>query len=240
MVVAVVQARMGSSRLPAKALAEIAGRPAIGHLFSQLGETQCLDERVLATTELDEDAELAAYATAEGWSVFRGDSEDVLDRYYQAALAIGCSDHDVVVRITGDDILIDPDIVEQLVSLYVSGQPTTAYVSNTRTAGFPYGAGAEVFSFGALRTAWQEARTPREREHVTPFIIGRPGRFPHRELLPAADFSHVYLSIDTFADLEFNRRLLELLHVRGRPPFHLDEVLACIEEHSLSRERAPA
>ena len=231
--VAIIQARMGSTRLPGKALAEIVGQPAIWHLFRQLSESRYLDSVVLATTKSVQDDPLAAYGVAQGWRVFRGSEHDVLDRYYRAAVDAGCGDGDVIVRVTGDDILVDPEIVDRIVEFYLSHQPAIEHASNNRTPGFPYGADVEVFSFRALEQAWRSATLPEEREHVTPYIRRHQELFPYVELKSPMDYSRVRLSIDCPEDLEFNRRLFAVLYQETQPAFHLKDIIRCIEMHDL-------
>lgn len=232
-VVAIVQARMGSSRLPGKVMASIAGKPAIWHLFRQLGFARRVDEAILATTTGVIDDPLATYAKDQGWKVFRGSEANVLDRYYRAAMAAGMGPDDIIVRVTGDDILVDPEIVDQIVELLVTSAPPAKHASNNRSRGFPYGADVEAFTVETLGEAWRDASRPEEREHVTPYIRCHPDRFPFVELRSPVDYSHVRLSIDYPEDLEFNRRLIERLQRPGRRCIHLADILDCIEQHQL-------
>lgn len=232
-VVAIVQARLGSTRLPGKTMMEIAGKPAISHLMNQLGHSRRLDSIVLATTTNTIDDRLVDLARKEGWSVFRGSEDDVLDRYYQAAKQAGCSASDVVVRVTGDDILVDPEILDQVVELLLSHWPEVRYASNNLNLSFPFGADVEAFSFEALEQAWKEARDPDEREHVTPYIRKHQDRFPNVELRSLVDHSHIRIAIDYPQDMEFMRQLIERLFDDYQPPFHVRDLIRCIEKYGL-------
>lgn len=238
-IVAIVQARMGSSRLPGKALAEIAGHPAIWHLFQQLRHARRVNQIILATTTNPVDDPLAAYAAGQSWRVFRGSEQDVLDRYYQAAREAGCRAEDVIVRVTGDDILSDPEIVDQIVELLWTSPKRITYASNNRTRGFPYGADVEGIAFEALEQAWRQAVLPDEREHVTPYVRSHPELFPYVELKSPTDYSYIRLSIDYPEDLAFNRSLLEKLYRESQHPFHLRDIIRCIEKYDLRHPGMP-
>src|SRR5262245_59745058 len=164
-VVAIVQARMGSTRLPGKVMKPIGGVPMIELLLSRLGRAQEVDEIVLATSDAPGDQELARRVDALGIRCFRGSENDVLDRYYRAAVEAGA---DAVVRVTGDCPLVDPQLVDEIVRAFRTS--AVDYVSNTMTPTFPNGLDVEVFRMEALATAWREAQTSYDREHVTPYL----------------------------------------------------------------------
>lgn len=236
-VVALIQARMGSTRLPGKSMAEILGKPAIWHLFKQLSYASKLDKILLAITTNPLDDPLKAYAVEQNWQTYRGSEDDVLDRYYQAAKQLECKDGDIIVRVTGDDILVDPDIVDQVINLFVKNQPGIEHASNNRVSSFPYGADVEVFSFSALERAWREADQLADREHVTPYIRNNPDKFPYVDMQSDVDNSNIYLSIDYPEDLQFNRQILTRLYEISQPPFHINEILAVIGKHNIEHNR---
>ncbi|MEO8017094.1 MAG: aminotransferase class III-fold pyridoxal phosphate-dependent enzyme [Pseudomonadota bacterium] len=161
-VVAVVQARMGSTRFPKKVMQPIGGVPMIGVLIERLSRARRIDQIVLATSDADRDAPLAEYVRGLGLPVYCGSEQDVLDRYYQAAAQAGA---DFVVRITGDCPLIDGGLVDQVIAKLVDSG--VDYASNVAPSTYPDGLDVEAFRFAALERSWQEARAPREREHVT-------------------------------------------------------------------------
>lgn len=227
--VAIVQARMSSTRLPGKVLMEVAGRPAIWHLMDRLGQARTLDRVVLAVPDGPADDPLADLAAAEEWNCFRGDEHDVLDRYFRAACWAGVEPGDAIVRVTGDDIMIDPTLVDALVHLFWASQPGVDHVSNNRVPSFPYGTDVEVCSFQALEEAWKEASQPEDREHVTPFIRSNAVRYPFVEVRCSEDRSWLRLSIDEAADLEFNRQVFARLYRPGYPAFSWQDVVQAVE-----------
>lgn len=204
-VVAIVQARMGSTRLSGKVLADVQGRPMIRLLLDRLKTARSLDEIVVATPDSAENDRLTTVAEEAGARVFRGSEADVLDRYYQAARwAVA----DVVVRVTGDCPLVDPSLVDSIVDLLVS-DPRVAYTAVGST--FPDGADCEAIRIEALRSAWEEATVPSDREHVTPFIWRNSDRFVGRVVESLADMGHVRLTVDEEVDLKVVRELAKRL-----------------------------
>lgn len=221
--VAIVQARMGSTRLPGKVLAEVNGRSLLDHCISRL-QRAAVDEVVLATTDLSRDEVLEAWAKDHGIRVFRGSEEDVLERYLGAARAF---DADRIVRVTSDCPLIDPDVVNGVLAL-VHGP--CRYASNffeRRT--FPRGLDVEVFTMDALETAAREDDRPGRREHVTPFMhTVQPDRFGAKGFHHEVDVSRHRWTVDTPEDFELIRRILEALPDDG---FHWKDVLALMDAH---------
>jgi len=169
--VAIVQARMGSTRLPGKVMKPVEGRPMIALLLARLARAQTLDEIVVATSDDPANEPLAAEVLTLGHRCFRGSERDVLDRYLRAAREAGA---DIVVRITGDCPLVDPAVVDAVVRrLRESGAD---YCSNVAPATFPDGLDTEAFTLAALETAARETQAPFDHEHVTPYLR-QPGRF---------------------------------------------------------------
>ena len=193
---------MGSSRLPGKVLAEINGRPVVDHVLRRAARIEGVDEVVLAVPDASEDDVLARAGADAGVRVVRGDTTDVLNRYYDAAIL---SAADAVVRITADCPLIDPKVSALVVHRFKEGD--VDYVSNTHPPTYPDGYDTEVFSAAALTAAWREATDPFEREHVTPFIWRRPDRFRLANVADRADRSSWQLTVDTAADLAALRSL---------------------------------
>jgi glutamate-1-semialdehyde 2,1-aminomutase len=194
--VAIVQARMASSRLPDKVLRPILGTPMIELLLERLRRARELDEIVLATSDAAADDRLAAHVQQLGVSVFRGSEHDVLDRYHAAAQLAGA---DIVVRVTGDCPLVDPQLIDAAVAAFK--RAAVDYVSNVDPPTYPDGLDIEVFTRAALHAAWREARLPGEREHVTPYLR-EPGRFRVLRLRNDQDLSGARWTVDEAADLE--------------------------------------
>jgi glutamate-1-semialdehyde 2,1-aminomutase len=222
-VVGVVQARMGSTRLPGKVMREICGTPMIGLLVERLGRATTLSEIVLATSTDPGDDPLEEYVRGLGVRVYRGSEDDVLDRYYRAASASGA---DVVVRITGDCPLIDPAVVDEVVRHFV--QSDVDYASNVDPPTFPDGLDVEVFRYAALEHAHRAACEPREREHVTPFLR-ESNDFSRANVTAAQDHAGRRWTVDEPTDL----RVVETIfrHFQPRTDFSWTDVIG------LERER---
>jgi len=224
--VAIVQARMGSSRLPGKVLADIGGRPLLTRMLDRLAKAELLDEVILATTVLAEDDPVADLGRVRGSRVVRGHPTDVLDRYHQAAEEAGAQ---VIVRLTGDCPLIDPRIVDLCVRTYLEADPPVDLVVNRlpweRT--YPIGLDAEVFGREALETAWREASEPHQREHVVPFLYENPARFTMIHLEADGDYGAYRWTVDVPQDLEAVRRIFAAFG--GRDDFGWRQVLDLME-----------
>ncbi len=222
-VVAVIQARMSSTRLPGKVLVDIAGQPAVGWMIQRARRAPGIDALWLACSDAAADDPLADYVASLGISVFRGDEEDVLSRFTAVARE---SDADVIVRLTGDCPLIDPEVIGIAVAKYLEND--VDYFSNGITRTYPDGLDVEVFSRAALERTEIEARDPFLRQHVTPFIHGRLkdslpwGGFKIGQFVHSVDFSHLRWTLDEPEDLAFLRRLVPRL----RENFHWLEAVA--------------
>ena len=164
-VVAIVQARMSSTRLPGKVWADVAGHPILWHVVQRLRRARLLNQIVIATSENPADDAIAQFCEQDGILCYRGSEADVLDCYYKAA---SLHSADVVVRITADCPLIDPAVVDKVVHRFLD--EGSDYVTNNLRYTYPDGLDTEVFSFAALAQAWREAKKPSEREHVTPYL----------------------------------------------------------------------
>lgn len=222
-VVAVVQARMGSTRLPGKSLADVCGRPLLAHVLTRVKAASCLDQVVLATTTHDRDGALVPVAEALDVPVFRGSESDVLDRFHGAAVEHGAG---MIVRITADCPLVDPDVIGRVVAALQDGH--AEYASNVEPRSFPKGLDAEAFTFDALDRAWLEATAPYDREHVTPYLRRDPQRFRHANISADADHSVWRWTVDDDDDLEFVRRVYARLWRPERPVFAAAEVYALL------------
>ncbi len=199
-VIAIVQARMGSTRLPGKALADIDGRPMLGQIVKRLQRSRSINSVLVATSTAKADDAIAEFC-GNSTAVFRGDENDVLDRFFQAAKHY---DADTIVRITGDCPLIDPQVVDKIVAAYLADG--CDYASNTLLCTYPDGLDTEVFSFAALEIAWSEARRATDREHVTPFIrTSQRFRLRNVESELGASVRHLRWTVDEPQDLEFVR-----------------------------------
>ena len=214
---ALVQARMGSKRLPGKVLKRIDGKPLIEILLQRLSRAKNID-KILVTTGLRmENDSLVDCVEKLGYEVFRGSEDDVLDRYYQAAKLYR---PEVVVRITGDCPLIDPNIVDDVIELYKKGKAD--YASNIDPPTYPDGLDTEVFSFRALENAHRNATTNYDREHVTPFLR-KNSRFKAVNLFSDEDYSSERWTVDYPEDLEVIKKILN--HFVGDLDFSWKDVM---------------
>jgi spore coat polysaccharide biosynthesis protein SpsF len=224
-IVAIIQARLGSRRLPRKVLAEILGRPMLAVLLDRLRDAKSVDEFVVATTDQPHDTAVAELASAEGFACYRGSEDDVLDRFYQAA---NLHHADLIVRLTGDNPLMDAELVDWIIDQFRTATPPIDYAAISHEAGFPPGIGGEIFTMAALEQAWRETADPARREHVTSFIYQQPERFRCARLGCDTDYSGMRGTVDTPADLEVVRRIFETL---GRTRFPWREFPALLASH---------
>ena len=208
-IVAIVQARMGSTRFPGKVMRTICGTPMIGLLLKRLTNAKLVNQIVLATSEDPRNDPLTKYVQELGYAIFRGSEDDVLDRYYQAAKEVGA---DSVLRITGDCPLVDPVIVDKVITKLK--EEGVDYASNVYPPTFPDGLDTEVFTFQALETAWSKAKTLQEREHVTSFIR-ESGQFSCANIICDTDYSGERWTVDEPDDLEVVRKIFEYFNPRN-------------------------
>ncbi|MBI1220637.1 MAG: aminotransferase class III-fold pyridoxal phosphate-dependent enzyme [Rhodobacteraceae bacterium] len=219
--VAIVQARMGSTRLPGKVLRDLSGHPLIEVLLTRLARATRVDEIVLATSTDPRNDPLVDCVTALGYSCFRGSETDVLSRYLLAAEGAGA---DTVIRITGDCPLVDPAVVDLVVEAFL--REGVEYCSNVATRSFPDGLDTEVFSLAALRRSAEETDADFDHEHVTPYLR-TSGRFTTAEVVNPVDCSNLRLTVDETADL----RVMQSVFAHFAPDIHFgwERVVALAE-----------
>jgi glutamate-1-semialdehyde 2,1-aminomutase/spore coat polysaccharide biosynthesis protein SpsF len=222
-IVAVIQARMGSSRLPGKTIADVAGRPLLLHVVERVRSARGVDKVVVATTDQSSDHAIADLCQREGIQCFRGSEDDVLDRFYRTAEA---NRADILVRITADCPLIDPAVIDQVIARFQEGD--CDYVSNTLRYTYPDGLDTEVFSFAALERAWREAKKPSEREHVTPYLRTEKFRMANVESESPVPLGKHRWTVDYPADLEFVRRIYE--EFSGNKHFGFQDIFRLLRE----------
>lgn len=219
--VAVIQARVSSSRLPGKVLADIAGEPMVIRVVDRVRQAKLVNEVVLATSTAPSDDPLAELCRQRGITCVRGSLDDVLDRF---RTAVQSARADVVVRITADCPLIDPAVIDRTIDKLFTDR--LDYAANfVPRASFPDGLDTEVFTAAALERAWQEARQPAEREHVTPYLR-LSGKFKAGGVTHPTDLSRHRWTVDDPADLEFVRRVYRA--IGDRPFAGLEEVMALL------------
>ena len=224
-IVGIIQVRMGSTRFPGKVLEDIAGQPMLARVVNRTRRAKTLNAIVIATTKEMADAAIVRLCEDQGWSFFRGSEADVLDRYYEVAVAFQA---DAIARITSDCPLIEPEIIDKVANEFLSSYPGVDYVSNTLVRTFPRGLDVEVMTFKALERAWREDRNHAWRGHVTPYIYRHPEIFTLRNVLNDTDYSHMRWTVDTIEDLTFVRKIYN--HFRS-DTFAWREVLRLLEAH---------
>ena len=231
--VAVIQARMGSSRLPGKVLRPILGRPMLWHIVRRLGFVPGLAGRVVATSDRPGDDPVRAFCRESGIPVFAGSEEDVLDRFYRAAKE---ANGDPLLRITGDCPFVDPDLVGRLIERYGAGGYDHVAVATGAGAlylaggRYPDGLDAECFGFSTLERAWREATEKSDREHVTPYIWRNKTLFRCGHFTSEKDYSHLRWTVDNEADFSLVEKVYEALY-REEAPFLMADILAFLDDH---------
>ena len=233
-VVCILQARMGSTRLPGKTLMDLSGKPLIHQVLDRLLQCKTLDKIVVATTVHERDDVIEEAVTGYGDRVFvsRGSEEDVLDRYYQAAVKHGA---DIVVRATGDNPMTDPDVIDGIVETLLSDD-SLDYVSNSIDGKtFPVGLDVEAFRFDALERCFKEGDEPMDREHVTVYIKRNPESFKVKSYKNDVDLSHLRWTVDEENDYLLAKEIYDRL-VSRNPRFRMKDVLELLEKEPALKE----
>ena len=207
----IIQARMGSFRLHGKVMMKVDGiNPIIYYVINQVKNSKYLEKIVVATTDLKEDDIIEKYLNNLSIPYFRGKANDVLDRYYQCAKKFSFSE---IVRITSDNPLIDPNIIDSVIKKFLLSK--CDYATNTLPRTFPYGTELEVFSFSALENAWKNAKLPSEREHVTPYIRKNKKKFRIENVTHSKDLSNFIWTVDRIEDFRLIQKIVS--KIKNRP-----------------------
>jgi spore coat polysaccharide biosynthesis protein SpsF len=226
-IVAIIQARMSSSRLPGKVLKDIAGTPMLVHVVERVRQVKGIDQVVVATTTDGSDDALEALCLEKGYSCYRGSLHDVLDRYYQAARQFQA---DVIIRLTADCPLLDVEVVEKTLNAFLESH--VDFAANRLPPPFkrtyPIGLDTEVCTFEALERAWKEASEKFEREHVMPYLYQQEGRFKILRVENDEDYGHWRLTVDTPEDLSLVRAVFDHF---GSQAFKWMDVIRFLEGH---------
>ena len=227
-IVVIIQARMASSRLPGKILKTLGHRPALDWMMVRAARAKLVDQVVVATTVDPSDDPVAAFCEAQGYATTRGSMHDVLDRYYQTAKQF---DADVIVRLTADCPLIDPDMLNDNIQTFLDAQPPLDFAANRlpmdRTV--PIGLDTEICTRAALDRVWTEAQEPHHREHVMPYFYEHPEIFSILHIRHEPDYGDLRWTIDTPEDLVLLRQIVS--HFEGRDDFSWLDVLAVVQQH---------
>jgi spore coat polysaccharide biosynthesis protein SpsF len=200
--VLIIQARMGSTRLPGKVLQPIAGQSMLARTCRRAARANRIDEAIVATSVHPQDDPVVDECRRLDLPCFRGSEEDVLDRFYRAAEARRA---DLVVRVTSDCPLIDPELIDDVIEAMLRDRPH--YAANVLERTYPRGLDTEATPRDALEQAWREAVEPYERSHVMPYFYQNPQRFRLRSVVGEANFSHYRWTVDSPDDLALVRTL---------------------------------
>ena len=216
MICCIIQARTGSIRLPKKVLEKIdSNLTVLDYVINQVKYSKKIEKIVVATTNLIEDDLICKYSNLQKIECFRGSSEDVLDRFYHCAKKYSAK---IIVRITADNPLIDPNIIDRIIEKYEKCD----FITNTLERTFPYGTEVEVFSFSSLEKAWKIAKKPSEREHVTPFIRDSRNKFILKNFKNEKNISQLRYTIDKKEDLQLVKEIIKNISIR---PILLQDII---------------
>lgn len=219
-IIAIVQARMGSSRLPGKVLMNICGKPVLWHIVNRAKKSNYLDSVIIATSTEPEDDEIERFAYKYDIAVFRGSQDNVLERFYQCA---GQCNAECIVRLTGDNTLIDPHIIDKGIE-YFMGEKELDYLSYRE--GLPLGMSVEIFTYRALETAYLEATDMECLEHVTPYLYHNKDKFKVvKAECEGVDHSELRWTLDTRQDYELIQKIYEKLYTDAENIFSYEDIL---------------
>lgn len=224
-VVAIIQARMRSTRLPGKILKDLAGQPMLSRVVERARRAKTLDEVVVATSQVADDDIVEQLCTERAWSCFRGSEADVLDRYYRAAIEVQA---DLIVRITSDCPLIDPRLIDEHVNRLMSRWGEVDFVTNMVKQTYPLGLAVEALPADVLARMKRMSQTEVLKEHVTTLAYMEPSWFQIDHIQHAVDLSHMRWTVDTPEDLELVRLIFQHF---GHDHFSWEQVLPLLEEH---------
>lgn len=226
-IVAIIQARMGSTRLPGKILKKLNGKTLLEYQLERVQRSALIDEIIVATTVKESDDAIVTLCNQLGVSIYRGSEDDVLSRYYEAAIQYKA---DIIVRLTSDCPLIDHIVMDEVIQLYLDCLEEVDYVSNALKRTFPRGLDTEVFSISALKRAYIEAFLPQDREHVTAYLYMNPDEFRLANLECKQNWGKHRWTVDTEEDFELIKRIVERLYLNN-PQFTMQDVLSLLKEN---------
>lgn len=217
----IIQARMGSTRMPGKVMKDIKGRTVLSHVIERVSQSNLIEDIIIATTFHNRDNMIEREALKCGSKVFRGSEDDVLSRYYYAAKE---NNIDVIIRITSDCPVIDPNVIDGLINFYLNGKydlVTNAGTDHTKRT-YPRGLDAEVFSFEVLENAFLNGKESYHREHVTPYIYEHSNKIHY--FINEVDYSKYRWTLDTEEDFELISKIYNRLY-KGSHDFYLSDII---------------
>lgn len=202
----IIQARMGSTRLPGKILKNLCGKPMLWQVIQRLSKSEQTDKIIVATTDLEQDDLVEKFCVSNDILYYRGSSDDVLSRYYNTYRQFPS---DIIVRITADCPLIDQAILDEMIIDFKSNVESVDYLSNTLKRTYPRGLDVEIFSSETLELIYEKATSNFEREHVTPYIYNHPELFRLRNFENRIDYSSYRWTVDTKEDFDLITKIYE-------------------------------
>lgn len=225
-VVAIIQARMGSTRLSGKVMKDIKGKTVLSHVIERVKQSKLITDIIIATTVLERDSVIDMEAIKCGAKVFRGSEDDVLSRYYYASKE---NNADVVVRITSDCPVIDPFVIDEIITFYLKGKYdlVTNAGSDITQRTYPRGLDTEVFSIESLEASFINAKEKHQREHVTPYIYENSNKINYFK--NDIDYSKHRWTVDTKEDFELITEIYDKLY-KGNHDFHLNEIIELFKQ----------
>lgn len=218
-----IQARMGSTRLPNKVMRPIMDQPMLHYLLERVKRVKNAKSITVLTTQLPADDLIAECAHHEKVGCFRGSSENVLERFHQAA-----QQSKAIIRLTADCPLIDPELIDEMITYYL--EERVDYLSNTMMRTYPRGMDIEIFSYQALDKAYKCVSSPEEKEHVTLYMYRHPEQFVLKNIASKVDLSSYRLTVDTLEDFKLIEHIFNALYPEN-PHFSLKEIIRFLEEH---------
>lgn len=225
MILGILQARISSTRLPGKVLKPILGKPMLFRQIERIHRSKNIDKILVATSIEKSDDIIEDFCHSNNIEYFRGNLNDVLDRYYQAA-KLYHTKH--VVRLTGDCPLIDPEIIDNVITYHI--KQNNDYTSNTLKPTFPDGLDVEIMRFNALEQAWTQSKLPSHREHVTRFLYTQPELFKLGNVQNVTDLSHLRWTVDDQTDFDLINEIYQSLYEKN-PTFNFEDILTFLETH---------
>lgn len=223
-IVAIIQARMGSTRLKGKVLKELCGKSILHHIIERVSQSNLIHTIITATTTEETDNEIVQFCSNQAFHCFRGSEHNVLERYFKCA---ELAKADIIVRVTADDPFKDPKVIDKAINLLIQGEYD--YVSNTIHPTYPEGIDIEVFTFNALAKAYAEAKLLSEQEHVTPYIWKNKNKFKVLNFEYPQNLSELRWTLDNPKDYAF----VEAIYSRLYKPnyiFYMEDILDLLEK----------
>lgn len=232
--IAFIQARIKSNKLPGKVLKLLAGKPMLWHVIHRVRQIKLLHDVVVATSYSDSDSKIVRLCDQQQFKVFTGSENDVVDRIYHAAQYYQAQ---AILRVKADCPFIDPSIVTRLIHKFniqqwdYAGINTAESIVHTKSPRFPDGLDAEIIRFSTLQTIWREAQNKLQREYVTPYLFQNSDKFTLGILSPNQDYSNLRLTVDSPSDYAFAKLIYKNLYIPGRV-FSFKEIIKFFDRHT--------